>query len=261
MVRQGMLPKDTVLSADQLMNRIMEELGRTEAIKQNTGWFKKTVHFQDFTFAGEEADNEEFLPYEKYVGYILSKPHEDENIDLLRQHGISVAGIYQKLQTLVLLLIYSRDKEQLRRLFPHPSVTLQAFFQGYFRNLDDKYLKAFVNDAYVSQQLRKDFGFDWFYSKPAINRSQHDQQLQEIWDMILQWAKDEAEERLNRKGRNVQNMVLDTNREKRGLDEVYMGEFPDIAQLESAIIDLYNYDKINYLVVISESDRASNECL
>ncbi len=137
----GLLPANTELSGSELILMILKKRGRAEAIKQNSGVFKITIHSQDITLAGEEADNEELVPYAEYIKLVEQGiAMQTDDRDLLLTNGSSTAGIRN---TVVILLnmMFKLPEDQKRILLPSPSMALQTLFEAYFSLLDDRHLK------------------------------------------------------------------------------------------------------------------------
>ena len=55
----------------------MEKRGRAEAEKQNRGWFKDSLHAQDITIVGEEA-NDDFMSSTDLKDLMKQYSNQDE---------------------------------------------------------------------------------------------------------------------------------------------------------------------------------------
>ena len=140
----GFTPPNRILSSSEFMNMIFSELGRSEAVKQNHGLFKQTIHIQDFTLFGEESDNEEFFNKEEYLSYLnIDGWGGRESFSLFTEQGIGVQGIENKMVALGRILT-RLEPTDLKILFPSPSQTLEVLFQSYFSNLEEPYLKVWA---------------------------------------------------------------------------------------------------------------------
>ncbi len=166
----GVLPQDQHLSEKNLVLRILENIGRVQAIKQNKGLYKITIHSQDFTLSGVESDNEEFQNLDEYKESIKSgRSNDNENVELLYRKGISVTGI--KAGMAFLLEINKVLVEPQERLWvPDLNQGFQTLLRAYFLNLEPKYRQLWAQEVAVNiqlfkrefaQYLRRGEGVDW----------------------------------------------------------------------------------------------------
>jgi len=154
-------PEQGLLSMPELLTHIMASLGENEAVKQNVGWFKETVHFQDFLWTGDEADVDESLPLDEYKEMVRpGRAFNPEAWTLLEEHGLDVAGIRAKLNDLIEVIWYARSSGSGNALAADPVDAVVAFFTAYFRSLDDRFLQLWTGgaDGTFSQTLIGAFG-------------------------------------------------------------------------------------------------------
>ncbi|MBI2119262.1 MAG: methyltransferase domain-containing protein [Elusimicrobia bacterium] len=198
----GLISKGTVLSEEELIYRIAKELGRTEAIKQNSGLFKESIHWQDFTFAGEEADLEELLTLEQYTEHLKQTPNHNEDEELLKEYGLGIEGIMEKIMTLI-LMINSLDQEK-KLFFPDGVKPLKIMMQEYFKNLEDEYIKAWMVEKWGELPRAlvhiKNLSFEVFYPETADKANyrslrNHRSLRKEVVLLIYGWLKEEAGKR------------------------------------------------------------------
>ncbi len=192
----GLISKGTVLSEEELINRIAKELGRTEAVKQNSGLFKESIHWQDFTFAGEEADLEELMTLEQYLEHLKQTPNHNEDEELLERYGLGIEGIMEKIMTLI-LMINSLDQEK-KLFFPDGMEPLKIMMQEYFKNLEDEYIKAWMVEKWGELPRAlvhiKNLSFEVFHSETADKAN--DRSLRkEVALLMYEWLKEEAGKR------------------------------------------------------------------
>ncbi len=212
----GHLPEGTVLSPDEMIVMAMREFGREEAIKQNLRMRKYTLHSQDLTFAGEEADNEEFCNLSSYHAYLMSRGLVSHNLDPLTIGNelylpIEVHGLQEKLVTLIEMVTAARcsgSHDNEKDLFPEPLEALKAMFQGYFRGLDDTFLDSWTvenhsvdSEYWPVKVVTADKRIDILHPKyngisAATDLKPFDQAAaDEIEGMIQAWADEEAARR------------------------------------------------------------------
>jgi len=140
----------------ELLLFIARRFGIQEAIKLNHGFFKGTIHHQDFTLDGTESDREELLPTDEYCalmrdcGFLC-----EEELALLQNTGIEIRGISAK-------IIIIRDVEAaIRRssgnreqLIPADTGTLKGMFTAFYSLLDPSLLNALSR----AEQIRGMYG-------------------------------------------------------------------------------------------------------
>ncbi len=153
LVRLGYLPANTRLSPSNLILMISREMGVSEAENINHGWYKYTTHSQDFNFAGEEHDNEEYLDKAAYTSRVISGDEnlETEDKENLTRNGFGIAGVKRKVQTLINMIMLTQWYEpyQIDNLFPSRLGLLKEFFTAFFKNLDDQYLRYWAIKSYT----------------------------------------------------------------------------------------------------------------
>ncbi|MDD4953495.1 MAG: pseudouridine synthase [Candidatus Omnitrophica bacterium] len=163
---KGLYPAGKILSLSEMMLMIAQEMGRSEAAKQNVERLKFSIHWQDITFAGEEADNEEFCSAEelrqRLIFIIKNKQYDlalDLMISILDHSGLNMQGIAFKLSILIDMVDYLRCREtdnadnSREVFFPEPLENLRALFQTYFATLDDQWLMVWLGERVLGHPL------------------------------------------------------------------------------------------------------------
>lgn len=197
MANLGLLPSGEVLSASDLMTRGLEKKGEAEAVKQNKRLFKITIHNQDYVFPTfEEADNAEFVGLEEYIRLVKAgKAMKEMDLELLKTHGLSTAGVDMMIDSLKVIFSDSSPvpRSQVSILFPSPHESLLRFFMAYFSKLDKKYLQLWATEVIVHGRPRPlpfrnaEFYLDQFH--PFYKEQERDTHLSDkVYKMIQLWA-------------------------------------------------------------------------
>lgn len=147
----GYLEEDETLTSEQMMREIFRQLARGEAEKVNRSLHKKSVHVQDFTFAGEEADNEEFLTDEEYRSRYEKEVVLMKFEELHSRTGINAEGLHNKLEVLVTtikmgLISLGKDMKRQGSPLPDPNLLLMEFFGSFFSYLENDILMKLTED-------------------------------------------------------------------------------------------------------------------
>ncbi len=200
----GLLNPQKTLTASEWMLMIAKKRGQTEAVKQNAQWFKKTIHSQDITLAGEEADNEEFIPYEVYLPTQWDgNPRYAD--DMLIKYRLNISGIENMIMNF-LDIMRNLSPEQLDMLVPSPGEVLKVFFQSYFAALDDEYLKiwAIKKENSFNPNFPRSLPIanlwlrvDMFHPEILDFKRQDDNLIDKVHTEILSWAQKEVMRRLH----------------------------------------------------------------
>ncbi|MCR4337629.1 MAG: hypothetical protein NUV91_07490 [Candidatus Omnitrophica bacterium] len=207
---QGILPAGTAFSGRELIYWLMGRFGETQALKQNTGWYKKTLHSQDFVFDGREADREEFDQYEDHMQIVDARGGvEAGDYELLRDQHLSTRGMEVLLLTLQKMIQSAKENNQEEDLFPDRLEVLKNLFQKYFEQLDEEYLRIWATafqepgaEGFVmSRALRNanqdtEMRMDIFHPASQITEEKNREQTAEVNGWILQWAKEELAQRI-----------------------------------------------------------------
>jgi hypothetical protein len=159
-----------VLTLAQWMGMICDAFGRQEGSKQNQGLFKATLHAQDLTFAGEEADNEAGATFDAYREHLAAvRIHQRGPLmlresELLEQYQLGIRGLLAKIN--LATYIFSNlaeagalDQQQEEVLYP-PHM-LQRLFAAYFDTLTDEYLKVWQQHLPEIMAALKARSVDW----------------------------------------------------------------------------------------------------
>jgi len=118
----GTLPQGKVLTPSELILMNAEKMGRQEALKQNAGKRKGSLHIQDVTLAGEETDLTS-----------LRSSNGEVNVDQVIVKAVILGTIFKTLDI-------SRRKD----FFPDPGLVMKTFFSEYFGTLEVKTLKLWA---------------------------------------------------------------------------------------------------------------------
>ena len=211
----GRLPEGKELTPNELIDMMFDQFGKGEAVKQNLGLAKETLHSQDLTFAGEEADSEEFCTFSGLIKYMAKRKrtyYDTREFELIDRHDLNVHGVGGKVKALTDAYLVSLDyfgagSENL--LFPSPVKTLEKFFRSYFAHIDDDSLVVWVAIRHVDAgrvtfPVSVALGMPEIYllhprhsEDPNMTRfREHDREAaEEIELMVEQWAWEEAEKR------------------------------------------------------------------
>ena len=230
LVKNGLFSAERDLLPSEMVIMMMREFGRMEAVKQSLGLSKKTLHSQDLTFAGEEADFEEVCTRSELKGRMLPEAGNrglSDLIELLVKHDLDVSGMRMKLDVLVDAEEISRNYSGWREdlLFRDPLKALKEFFTSYFSHLDDDSLDVWVLGDYAAEEMHGTDGYplalhatvggnDLSAFHPQFreadekrdfssfdNRAAHN----EVLDRICSWAEEEKEKRENSRLPQVQD--------------------------------------------------------
>lgn len=119
-------------SKEDFLIFIFFRLGYMEAAKHKMSLFKETVHIQDFTFGGEEADNEEYLFLEEYIKLTHDENrHMQEELSQLKR-GISYEAVYKKVKCILDIVCNPYMEKPVIKSSASRFPFLKAFFQGFF---------------------------------------------------------------------------------------------------------------------------------
>jgi len=158
LARLGELRDSDVLTPSEFMLMMMRNLGASEADKQNAQRFKATINEQDFTFAGEEADVGELIPYMDYQLLLEQRRARRSSTTLVSKYRLDVVGLFAKTMTLADMLDIAEREGQINTLFPKRLETLQALWESYFARLEDRYLSLWVSGEEELRALLLDAG-------------------------------------------------------------------------------------------------------
>ena len=132
--RQGKLPEWSILTQADVMQRILSSIVMNAAIKLNVGLNKETLHTQDISLAGEEADNEEFKRF---------KLNSWDNREF-----VLVARILMH-YSLLRQMIVKVDLDELRRYTPEKAEDL---FRVFLEALDTRLLLSLASqDSFLTR--------------------------------------------------------------------------------------------------------------
>lgn len=211
----GLLEPQKILNASEWMLMIAKKRGQTEAVKQNAQWFKETIHSQDITFAGEETDNEEFMPYEVYLPTQWDGNSRYAN-DVLIKYRLNIAGIENMIKNFLdIIIMMELSPEQLDILIPSPTEVLKVFFQSYFASLDDEYLKIWTikNENLFNHDFPRSLPIanlwlriDVFHPETLGFNKQDDNLIDRVHTEILSWAQEEVTRRLQKNKDQLQEL-------------------------------------------------------
>ncbi len=195
----GLLPIGTGLNAADLILMVMKNRGKAEALKQNKGWFKVTLHSQDMTLAGEEADNIEWVPYQDYIQLVLKGlATQDDDKELLIRSKLSTAGMFSTVYALS-NMIRRLPYDQKSILFPSPSIALKVLFESYFSSLDENYLaiwaKRYGNSVRSLPTRLWDERMDFFHPSSDSVIFENMKFTGEVYSSILSLAQEEMSRR------------------------------------------------------------------
>ncbi len=202
----GFLPIETILSTEELINMITCKFGQQEAIKQNKGLWKSTKHSQDYTLAGEEADNEEFRDI--YASIIQLESQVDvENLPIYQQllfhNELDISGIVAKLFALTDMLKVAHTNQidvENNTLFPEPAEIREILLKSYFMKLENVWLNMWAADTEDEFSIPVKAAVEYlslFLFHPDIrdddlSPSSEDRIKKELCEEIYGWAKDEV---------------------------------------------------------------------
>ncbi|MDP8298731.1 MAG: GNAT family N-acetyltransferase [Candidatus Tantalella remota] len=213
LIKMGYLPEGTDLSASEMMIEMMRQFGGNEAVKQNALLFKRTIHSQDFTFAGEEADCEEMLQIEEYREFLKEKGkivNTSYMLQLLDNYQMDGSGIRAKVGVLLSMVKTSNayigaDEDNL--LFPDPLKALEVMMREYFGSLEDRFLRPWtaadpehpLSWPLIMRSAMPGAGMHALhkkYSRSANDDAYKDPEVEdahnEIVEMICAWASEEV---------------------------------------------------------------------
>ena len=206
MAAMGYLQEGKTLTSEEMMRIISEEFGKQEAVKSNKNLHKKTMHSQDFTFAGEEMDNEELLSGEEYLLYHkhkIRKGKTPRGVRLYLDTGMSLEGILIKLNTMGMMVEESMKRLQSKMVepgapFPDPPAIMERFFRAYFRGLNDEMLLKWVETSGTKhslavEKIAKSGYLSAFYPDYIDSKTLKE----DLMEIISKWAGEERAERVN----------------------------------------------------------------
>ena len=202
----GLLQKGTILSPEELVNMMMRKFGQQEAIKQNMGLSKTTKHSQDYTFAGEEADNEELGDIVSHIKVFEEfGDHGTLGIsqDLLFEDKLDVFGMMVRLFTVTDMLKVvqaNQDDAEEDILFPEPAEVLEILFKSYFMNLEDKWLNMWAAETGAELSLPVEAAVEYsslhlfhpYNSSDDLDPDTDIKLQEEMSRDIYKWANDEV---------------------------------------------------------------------
>jgi len=183
----GRLDHDKVLSPQEMLDRMVSEIGRIEAIKQNKGLFKQSHNEQDLTFAGEESDNEEVVGYDDYLAEIVLVDLPPSVKEAFQRYGLNLRDIFIKMRAIVEIVKAAAVAGQDKQLFPKKLLVLKALFDKYFQNLDDRWLLMWTRYGYYSVPVDKILSYS--------NDAEAGQKESNIERLIHEWAEAEYDKR------------------------------------------------------------------
>jgi len=139
-VNNGRDAPETVL---EMIEDMVIQLAENSAFRHNNEFYKVSLHLQDFTFAGQEADNKELVDF-KFMEKVLFE-HRFENtpyyLEFFKKYKVVISDLGP-----ILFLI-----EHLIEIFTdHPNKKfigmklLKNFFETYLAKLNDEKLKAWI---------------------------------------------------------------------------------------------------------------------
>ena len=193
---KGLLPFDLrnsdIMTPAQFMDMLIDNMGTAEAMKQNRGFFKITLHVQDNGLP-HENDWEEFWPKETYDQFLAQYEYVPG--------GVLIKDVYQKtnfgardIRAKMLMLL------QIVERWPVISAqkAIERFFKAYFRELNSEYVQGFIHaiqtagiesylDAIIDSRLE-----DKLVRELRVN-------INRIKREIIKWAAEELDSRQGRK--------------------------------------------------------------
>ncbi len=176
---------------------IMQNLGKSEAYKQNHLLFKFALHVQDIYPSGQEADLEEFIcDRESYEDYLYSEMQSlglESDYNLFCEFSLGVKDLRSKVKILSDIIQHSGNHKQ--TVFPKPLRALEALFRAYFENVDGKYL-----DVYAASPGKSASPIDAIFDHLSESaREQFDLPIDELKQKVTRWAQETREQRNNQR--------------------------------------------------------------
>lgn len=250
----GKIEKGRDLNPAELMLYISGNFGRQEAVKQNLGVMKRSLHSQDLSFAGEEADNEEFcLPED--IDDQLERRLGPGIYKLFKEDGLMMNGLLTKV--LSMSDIYETIRKQhhmddVKVLFPDPDKIIEHIFRAYFAELDDKWLDIWtdgtVDELPLAAREAADkmelYYFKRQYEAPRRSGgmiSRGEEGKLEISKKIFSWAREEFDARSAAASRTV--YILPDSRDVRvGMGRDLYGSSAGAREIYNRAANAIGYD-------------------
>lgn len=133
-----------------MIESMVRQIAVNSAYRHNHDIYKETIHLQDFTFAGEESDNEEVVGFE----FMRDKIEKDLNnvyapyvLKFFEKYKINLAdlsGIFFLITELTER--FAADEATKYIVAQDPLRLLQIFFSTYLSRLDDDHLQGWVKE-------------------------------------------------------------------------------------------------------------------
>jgi len=131
-----------------VMRNLGDQLALNFAFRHNKGLYKLTIHPQDFTFLGEESDNEEFVNYDKILQKVMNDKSSEYSpyvLEFLQKHQINIADFSGMVYLMIYLSIGVQVRDELKGQYSSMEL-VQIFFKTYFSKLSDKNLKVWMDE-------------------------------------------------------------------------------------------------------------------
>ncbi len=138
-------PRDMILD-------LIRQTAKNMAFKTNEHLYKASYHLQDIGIVrGQEADNEEFIPFASMIRIVSSHTHIPFVLSTLQDHALNMNDIYSCLELLLSLEQTLRHDSSTISIFQSPQESLTLFLTTYFSSLSDENLKIWLNTSDVIQ--------------------------------------------------------------------------------------------------------------